>query len=96
MTDFCVDDIHFPSQYAYGENVGWLNAERLGDGGPPTGALAFRVTTAWSGGNREPGLKTVYVEYMDAAQNVSTPYDASIIYTGTPAMPWLQLLLLDD
>ena len=29
-----IDPAHDASQYAYGENVGWLNAEPLGDSGP--------------------------------------------------------------
>jgi hypothetical protein len=29
-----IDPYNDGSQYAYGENVGWLNAEPLGDGGP--------------------------------------------------------------
>src|SRR6266702_8809426 len=29
-----VDPLHDGSRYAYGENVGWLNAEPLGQGGP--------------------------------------------------------------
>ena len=29
-----IDPYNDDSQYAYGENIGWLNAEPLGDGGP--------------------------------------------------------------
>ncbi len=39
-----IDPKNDNSQFAYGENVGWVNAEPLGDGGPGLTVLADRLT----------------------------------------------------
>ncbi|MGH9869656.1 MAG: hypothetical protein ACREAA_16010 [Candidatus Polarisedimenticolia bacterium] len=39
-----VDPLQNGSQYVYAENVGWLNAEPLGDGGPGVQVEDFRLT----------------------------------------------------
>jgi hypothetical protein len=39
-----VDPNNDGSQYAYGENIGWLNAEPLGDGGPGVEVGDFELT----------------------------------------------------
>jgi len=39
-----VDPYNDGSQYAYGENVGWLNAEPLGDGGPGVQVEDYKLT----------------------------------------------------
>ena len=46
-----IDPVGDDSQYAYGENIGWLNAEPSGDGGPGVEVSDFELTGWFWGEN---------------------------------------------
>jgi len=55
------------SQYAYGENVGWLNAEPLGDGGPGVRVEDFELT-GWFWGENVGWVSLAFVHRGESAQ----------------------------